>query len=587
MLSKCVKVMHLIFIYAPVACLTYILFSIAAAFITTLNIFITENLVTAVENMIYLGEDLDFVILFGGLMLILIVFSHLQAHCKTIAELSISRNLSGKFMEKIISKLRKLRYSCFENSTCMDYIRFVSEAPDEKLKLCFVQMVAATTSLFSLLGILIYFISISPMIAMIYAAIVILTICVSLRAAKWYDTFVMERIESERKAEYLNKLIVEKDSLYELKIFNSVHYIVSKWRRLIDSILDQKVKMMVRKEKYYFLSLAVMTIYSFVTILYISMNVINGRFRIGLLVAFISAVGTIFILADQFADSIYELRTTLHDIGNYEKFMELPEISPGKVADIPDNPDIVFENVCFTYPGTTEEVLHDISFQVSAGEKIAIVGENGAGKSTVVKLMLGLYSPTRGRISVGGISLEQLNQETKQRLFSAVFQDYAQYEISVGENIALAEENSQHMHERAETIWQALDVQISLVKGMDTMLGKLDDEGIDLSGGQWQKIAIARGLFHSSHYLILDEPVASLDPISESRLYKDFLSASEQGKGTIIISHRLASARLCSRILVVKDGRMIEDGSHEELVTQNGEYAHMYRAQASWYIENP
>lgn len=586
MLSKCKRVVYMIFTYAPLSSILYVLSNIIVALVTTFNIFITERLVNGIENMICSNGSLAYVMLFCSLMIMSNIFLHINAHCRTIAELSISRRLNGRFLETIVSKLRKLKYSCFENSTCMDYIRFVSEESDEKLKLCFTKIVVAITSACSLIGILIYFISISFGIALIYFATVSLTIYVSLNAAEWYDTFIMANCEDERKAEYLNRLIIEKDSLFELKIFDSVHYIVSKWKKLIDSILNQKIKLMVKKEKYYFFSLALMTIYSFLTIVYISTKIISGQFRLGLLVAFISAVGTIFIIADQFADSLYELKIALNDIKNYEMFMQLPEIFQGEVNEVPDNPDILFENVSFTYPGTKEEVLHNINFKISAGEKIAIVGENGAGKSTLIKLMLGLYSPTCGKISVGGIALEQFSQEVKKRLFSAVFQDYAQYEISVVENIALAEENTQDIYEEAENALRMVDVQLSHMIGMNTMLGKLEDEGIELSKGQWQKIAIARGLVANSSYLVLDEPVASLDPLSESSLYKDFLDAAEQKEGTIIVSHRLASARLCSRILVIKNGRIEEEGAHDDLIAKNGEYAFMYQSQANWYNEN-
>ena len=583
MILRCLRVLREVYKYAPLACIAFILLNVVTALIATFDIFITENLVNSVENTIFLGDDIKSVVFFGGLLLSSIVITHIQMYCKTIAELSITKNLSGEFINQIIIKLRKLQYACFENPTCLDYLNLVSSVPHEKLKLCFIKIVSAVAGFCSLLGILAYFISVSPLIALIYWIIVLLTVCINLRAAKWYDDFEVERSTDERKAEYLNKLIVEKDSLYELKIFGSLTYIVSKWKLLIGSILSQKLKIMVKKEKYYFLSLAVMVIYSFLTTVYISINVMNGESRLGLLVAFISAIGRIFITADQFADAVYELGTSLNTVRNYEKFMELPEICLGKVRTIPENPDIVFEDVYFTYPNATKEILHGVSFKISAGEKVAVVGENGAGKSTIIKLILGLYSPTKGKILVGGIPLELLSQEARQNLLSAVLQDYAQYSVSLFENIALEENDAPHVRLQAEKALHAVDIREDLVAGMDTMLGKMEDKGIDLSGGQWQRIAIARGLFHNSRYLVLDEPVASLDPISESRLYDDFLSVSDKSDGIIIVSHRLASARLCSRILVIKDGQIAEDGSHEELIAQKGEYAYMYEAQSAWY----
>lgn len=586
MILRCLRVLREVYKNALLACITYILLNVVTAFIATFDIFITENLVNSVEDMIFFDKGIKPVVFFGGIMLLSIVFTNIQMYCKTIAELSITKKLSGDFLNQIVIKLRKLEYSCFENPSCLDYLNLISSAPHEKFKMCYLKIISTSAGFFSLLGILVYFISVSPVIALIYWIIVMLAVYINLRAAKWYDDFEVERSTDERKAEYLNKLIIEKDSLCELKIFGSLNYIISKWKLLIGSILNQKIKIMVKTQKYYFLSLTVMVIYSFLTTVYISINVIHGEFRLGLLVAFISAIGRIFITADQFADAVYELGTSLNDVQYYEKFMELPEICPGQVKTVPDKPDIVFENVYFTYPDTTKEVLHDVSFKITAGEKVAVVGENGAGKSTIIKLILGLYSPTKGKIFVGGIPLELLNQEAKQAMFSAVFQDYAHYAMSLFENIALDENDTQNVRLQAEKVLHTVDLREDFVAGMATMLGKMENDGIDLSGGQWQKIAIARGLFHYSRYLVLDEPVASLDPISESHLYSDFLNASDKSDGIIIVSHRLASARLCSRIIVIKDGRIAEDGSHEELIAKKGEYAFMYQAQSAWYKEN-
>lgn len=589
MVSRCMHVIRIIYKNARLECLVFILLNIIAVLATTLDIFITENLVNSVEAMMTEGSGMKSVFLWSGIMLVTIVFTHIQMYCKTITEISITKKLSGEFLTQIVNKLRKLEYSCFENQLCFDYLKLISATPHEKIKACYIRILSAITGFLSLMGILVYFYSVSPTIAIIYLIIIMLAVHINLKAAKWYDDFEVERSTDERKAEYLNTLMMEKDSVYELKIFGALNYIMSKWKQLIGSILSQKIKIMVKTEKYYFYSLAVMVLYSFLNTLYISLNVIRGQFRLGILVAFISAIGKIFIAADQFADAVYELGISINDVRHYEKFMDLPERRCGYVDTIPDEPDIVFENVCFTYPDTDREVLHDVSFRVKPGERVAVVGENGAGKSTIIKLILGLYTPDSGKILIGGIPLDTLSQEAKKTLLSAVFQDFAHYASTLFENIALEEKNAhkeKQLQKQVKNVLQTVGLQEDWDEGLDTVLGKIEQKAIDLSGGQWQKIAIARGLYHKSKYLVLDEPVASLDPISESQLYNDFLNVSDNSDGIIIVSHRLASARLCSRIIVIKDGMVIEEGSHDELMKYNGEYAYMYQVQSAWYKES-
>ncbi len=247
--------------------------------------------------------------------------------------------------------------------------------------------------------------------------------------------------------------------------------------------------------------------------------------------------------------------------------------------------DIEFKHVFFTYPGTDREVLHDITLSIGAGEKIAIVGDNGSGKSTFISLLTGMLTPDQGEVQIGGLNMET-HKPLLRRNLSVVFQDFAHYEANLRDNITVSDAarrlSDSEILELARQI-HVEDVIMEQPEGLDGMLGHLSQKGNDLSGGQWQKIALLRAVYRNqANILILDEPAAALDPMAETQLYRDFSQITGE-KTTLLISHRLGITSLVDRILVFRDGRIIEDGTHQELMAKQGHYHSLYQAQAKWY----
>lgn len=245
---------------------------------------------------------------------------------------------------------------------------------------------------------------------------------------------------------------------------------------------------------------------------------------------------------------------------------------------------IEFQGVSFRYPGSDHFVLKDINFTLQPSERVALVGENGAGKSTLVRLLLGLYRPTEGRILAGGRDLAELPPEYLHERMAAVFQDFVQYLFPVYDNIAMGRLGTATVADvrAAAELAGASEYIESLPDGYRTQLGR-EMEGVDLSGGQWQKLAIARALVRNTEVIILDEPTAALDPLAEAEIYQQFLEMTS-GRTAVMISHRLGSARMAHRIIVLKGGRIVEEGDHDALVKQDGEYARLFSLQAQWYV---
>ncbi|WP_236144195.1 ABC transporter ATP-binding protein [Nostoc sp. CMAA1605] len=260
---------------------------------------------------------------------------------------------------------------------------------------------------------------------------------------------------------------------------------------------------------------------------------------------------------------------------------------PGEKTPSPILTGITFENVYFRYPDAQAWAVKNISFTLHPGETVAIVGENGAGKTTIIKLLTRLYDPTQGRILVDGVDLKHLNLQEWRQQIAGVFQDFGRYALTLGENIALSNLQALENRDLLRFAIERADI-IQLVTqfptGEDTPLGK-QFSGTELSGGQWQKLALARAFVRQqAQILLLDEPTAALDPRSEYELYQRFVELA-QGKTTILITHRLASVRMAQRILVLKAGQLIEDGTHQELLSHGGEYTTLWNMQIRQYGE--
>ena len=323
-------------------------------------------------------------------------------------------------------------------------------------------------------------------------------------------------------------------------------------------------------------------------------NVVTGAYQISDFVLYVGLVST-FHASVGYVNWIYsDMRTNSLMINDYRNFVdwkedrETADEKDGHITEINlDKFEFRFENVSYKYPGHDNYVLKNVNLTIKNGAKLAVVGVNGAGKTTFIKLMMKLYEPSEGRIRLNDVDIKEYNREEYFKLFSPVFQNVECFAMPIYQNISFAEEDKTDMNKINEVLEQSgLSEKInSYEKGIHTNLLKIfDKEGIDLSGGEKQRLAMARALYKDGKVIILDEPTAALDALAEDRMYREFENMIH-GKTAVFISHRLGSTRFCDKIAMFEDGTIVEEGTHEELMAKNGKYAYMFGIQSQYYDE--
>lgn len=318
---------------------------------------------------------------------------------------------------------------------------------------------------------------------------------------------------------------------------------------------------------------------------YLLFCMIKRRISIGSFTMYVGAVTTFAASLKSVLESVTEIRTYDMYYDKLDEYLSLPmKLRCGKQMKVPAGAyEIEFRNVSFRYPGSEKYALQNINFAIHSGEKLSVVGENGAGKTTFVKLLTRLYDPTEGEILLNGVDIKEIAYETYMSIFSAVFQDYKLFSFSLKENVALAlPMNEERVREVLEYVGLGKKIQ-KLPKGIDTAVYKnFDETGFEPSGGEGQKIALARALYKNASIVILDEPTAALDPRAEYEIYQQF-NDMVKGKTAVYISHRLSSTKFCDTIAVFKNGQIVEYGSHDELMKKGEIYKELFDMQAQFY----
>ncbi|MEG3324821.1 ABC transporter ATP-binding protein [Streptococcus suis] len=402
-----------------------------------------------------------------------------------------------------------------------------------------------------------------------------------------FETLVSNSEES-RKLDYYSQVLLSNNHIKDIRLYNLYFFFITKYTDVFTSITD---KLQIDRRKKFTNSALFITLNSFVIILmfgYVIIQIKKGVLDLGVIFVFsTSIIYSINSMARLVEDSSLLYDTLLY-MENFFKFIEIEdELSTEVPITKTENnfcDDIIeFRNVNFSYSNNSDLVLSNVSFKIAEGEKIAIVGENGAGKTTLVKLLCAFYPNYSGDIMVNNKSLREYELTDYRKQITSIFQDFSKFDISLRENVALSDLSR---ISKDEDITEALDKGRFNMKDMslDQVLGRKFDGGKELSGGEWQKVALSRAFFSNAPILILDEPTASIDAKAEYELFQDFLQLT-QGKTVFYITHRLASVKFADKILVLKSGEIHSFGTHNELMNKDEYYRELYKMQSSMYAE--
>jgi ATP-binding cassette, subfamily B, bacterial len=475
----------------------------------------------------------------------------------------------------------------FEDSGFYDRLQVLQKKVDQEPASMAAYVAVLAQHLFTAISLCVLLIPVAWWIPPLLVITIMPQAYVSFRMQKYSWELSEEKSPELRRMQYISSVMLTDTYAKEVRLFGLGEFLIERFWSAFQE-LHRAMRKLRFQQAAWTISLSVLSALGNAFAFYwVVQQAFQGKVSPGSVLLFIQALAYI---QSSLSAIMLEL-TWLYDALLYmERFFSFldsqpPMISASLVVPIPLRKGISFEQVQFHYPDG-RLALADLSFQLFPGETLALVGENGAGKTTIVKLLARLYDPAAGKITIDGQDLQRFDLEQWRQQIAVVFQDFGQYSFSLGENIALGNlEQLGNDLQLSQAVARA--GMTSLLKkvpdGYQTLLGKQFD-GTELSGGEWQKIALARAFIREdqAQILILDEPTAALDPRSESEVYQRFAELA-RGKTTLLITHRLASTRMADRILVLKAGRLIEQGSHEQLLAQAGEYASLWKMQAEQY----
>jgi ATP-binding cassette subfamily B protein len=394
---------------------------------------------------------------------------------------------------------------------------------------------------------------------------------------------------AKRQMDYLRQAAGSREGAKELKLYNLAGYFTGRFTTLSKEIYDENVDLSRRKLFWGGILTMIGTLGYYGSYVFVIWRAIEGRLDMTTLLFLTTSIiqassnlQQVFSTASGIADQALFLTDLIAFFDMKPTVVSKPD---GKLMPRPIKRGFEFRNVSFAYPGTTRRVLKDFNFTLSPGERVALIGENGQGKTTVVKLITRLYDPTEGQILLDGIDLREYKLEDLHHEIGVIFQDFMRYEMTARENIAVGRVERQHTEEEIRQAAEkslAASVIAKLEKGYDQQLGRRFETGVELSGGEWQRVALARAYLRDAQLLILDEPTAALDAKSELEVFERFAELTKD-KMALLISHRFSTVRMADRIVVLSGGQLVEEGNHQQLMALGRLYAEMFEMQAASY----
>ena len=607
-----------IWAHARIAALCLIAVHILLGIQPALLIHVTRNLVDTVVDLAGggtsgFGDILPWLIAFG---VILLLTREVLWNVRDVLHLRLEQYLSHIMGRRLLERSSRLPLLFFDVSGTYDRLERAHD-PGQKLDRLFFTTLHVFEAAIKAVSVAAMFASVSPWITLVLLAVLAPQVRLDMEQSRRFMAFTYGETPEERRAGYVDRILTGRTEQKEMRLFDLHAPLTKRWRStrraLRERLLDQRRRQVIGGLPATGLRVAVGLGVAVVLAYLLGGRVLTS----GQFVALFQGVGDMLGAGGSLGFNSRELQARSAEVGYVRDFFDMSDgvepktQTPGDKGGTPFaafprpiKSGLIVDNVHFAYPAAASgdsapPVLQGVSFHLAPGERVALVGDNGAGKSTLARILLGLYRPSAGRILADGTDYAEIEPDSLRAAVSAAFQDYCRFELTLGQSIGIGTLGNTGEGPAAELwpSWLQPDMAVvrkagrrsgadelaeRLPNGYDTPVGHVLDGGQGLSGGEWQRIAIARAFTRDPELLVLDEPAAALDAVAEAALYRQFAELLE-GRTALLISHRLGSARMADRILVLRHGRIVEDGRHDDLLATGGVYAGMWEEQASWY----
>ncbi|MBI5065191.1 ABC transporter ATP-binding protein [Candidatus Woesearchaeota archaeon] len=561
---------------------------LASAFIPIFEAYfikkIVDSLTMSLSQTIAFSSIITYLLIFFGITL----FSRLIESQHNSMQVLLGNFFQKQINQKIVEKTTSLPFWLFEDPTFHDKLdRVVDQATWKPLN-TFYYLFDAMKNILLVISVFVVLYALHPLILLALIIFAIPSLFVQIKyGSQWWNLIYQETAES-RKLAYLQHLMSKTNDMKDIKLLNIKDNLLTKYKALYDKLFSEQKSLTVKRYFWEFLSYLVSDLVFVGFYFYLAWRAFEKKITIGdftfYSTLYLRGVASLHAFVKDLA-GIYENNLFVNELIEFLNNPEEEHLPQQKSPTIQQG--FEFKNVWFKYPKTENWILKDISFKLPVKNSIALVGENGAGKTTIVKLLTRLYEPTKGQILLDGKPIGSYDVQKYRQLFGVAFQDFAKFFFTVEENIKLGDVNRKISNE--ELISNAKKTQIhkkimSLPKKYQTFIGRWYHEGHELSHGEWQRVAIARALIRKAPIYILDEPTAALDARAEYHVFKQF-KTHVKGRTALFISHRFSNVKLADKILVIENGKIIQQGNHQILINKKGRYRELYNFQAKQYVE--